>query len=93
MAEQMVNKSVRQWRTDLVENDGILPEAKQGRYQRTGVLWYNEELNQRAAEYVRLNMSVKGTPNMTAIDFCKWVNKSLLPNSLLEPGYPRQSVS
>ena len=93
IAAQMVNKSdrtVRQWRTDLVANDGILPESKQGRYQRTGVLWYNEELNQKAAEYVRLNASVKGTPNMTAIDFCKWVNKSLLPNSLLEPGYPRK---
>ena len=93
MAAQMVNKSdrtVRQWRTNLVENDGILLESKQGRYQRTGVLWYNEELNQTAAEYVRLNASVKGTPNMTAIDFCKWVNKSLLPNSSLEPGYPRK---
>ena len=26
---------------------------------------------------------------MTAIDFCKWVDKSLLPNSTLEPGFPR----
>ena len=45
-------------------------------------------LNKKATEYVRLNASVKGTPNMTAINFCKWVNKSLLPNSTLEPGYP-----
>ena len=27
---------------------------------------------------------------MTAIDFCKWVNKNLLPNCTLEPGYPRK---
>ena len=26
---------------------------------------------------------------MTAITFCRWVNESLLPNSILEPGYPR----
>ena len=27
---------------------------------------------------------------MTSMDFCKWVNQSLLPNSTLEPGYPRK---
>ena len=53
------------------------------------MLWYSEELNKKAAEYVRLNASVKGTPNMTAIAFCKWVNKTLLPNSTFEPGFPR----
>ena len=26
---------------------------------------------------------------MTSISFCRWVNESLLPNSILEPGYPR----
>ena len=89
----MIDKSdrtVRQWRTDLVENDGIIPESKQGKYQRSGVLWHNETLNKKAMEYVRCNASVKGVPNMTAISFCEWVNKSLLPNSTLEPGHPRK---
>ena len=27
---------------------------------------------------------------MTSLDFCKRVNKSLIPNSTLEPGYPRK---
>ena len=27
---------------------------------------------------------------MTVIDFCKWVNKSLFPNSTSEPGFPRK---
>ena len=27
---------------------------------------------------------------MTAIEFCKWVNNCLLPNSTLESGYPRK---
>ena len=26
---------------------------------------------------------------MTSIAFCRWVNESLLPNSILDPGYPR----
>ena len=50
----------------------------------------NEELCEKAAEYVRANSAVKGTPNMTVMDFCKWVNKTLLPNSMLEPGFPRK---
>ncbi len=27
---------------------------------------------------------------MTIISFCRWVNESLLPNSVLDPGYPRK---
>ena len=27
---------------------------------------------------------------MTSIDFCRWVNEALLPNSTLEPGFPRK---
>ena len=84
------DRTVRQWRTDLVSNDGVMPESKQGRYLWNGVLWSNEDLNQKASEYVRSNASVKGRPNMTTIDFCKWVNKSLLPNWTLEPGFPRK---
>ena len=53
--------------TDLVENDGVLPELKQGKYQRTGVLQYNEDLN-KATEYVQMNVSVKVMFNMTACD-------------------------
>ena len=41
-------------------------------------------------EYVRANAAVKGKPNLTSIEFCKWVNKTLLPNSTLEPGFPRR---
>jgi hypothetical protein len=83
-------KTVRRWRTDLVSNGGAFSESNQGRYQRTGVLWANEELNKKATAYVRANAAVKGKPNMTSIEFCKWVNKTLLPNSTLEPGFPRR---
>ena len=54
------------------------------------VLWANEELDKKAVEYVRANAAVKGKPNMTPIEFCKWVNKTLLPNSTLEPEFPRR---
>ena len=57
------NRTVRQWRSDIVANDGDLPETKQGKYQMTGVLWQNEDLNKQATEYVRLNACVKGVPN------------------------------
>ena len=90
-AVDMVKKSdrtVRRWRSGLIDNDGVLPESQQGRYQQTGVLWQNEELNKRAVEYVRENVAVKGRPNLTTIDFCKWVNECFLPNSTLEPGFP-----
>ena len=50
----------------------MFPESKQGQYQRAGVLWANEELNKCATEYLRVNSAVKGRPNMTVIDFCKW---------------------
>ena len=84
------DKTVWRWRTDLITNKGTFSEIKQGRYQHSGVLWSNEELNKHAAEYVRANTAVKGKPNMTVIDFCKWVNKSLLPNLTIEPGFPRK---
>ena len=89
----MVGKThwtIRQWKLDLIANDGVLPESKQGSYQRSGVLWQSEELNLRVREYFRLNAAVKGTLNLTAAAFCRWVNKSLLPNSTLEPGFPRK---
>ena len=84
------DRTVRRWRSGLIDNDGVLPESQEGRYQQTGVLWYNEELNKKAVEYVRENAAVKGRPNLTTVEFCKWVNECLLRNSTLEPGFPRK---
>ena len=77
------SRTVRRWRSEVIGNDGVLPESQQGRYHRTGVLWQNEELNKMAREYVRANAAVKGRPNLTSVDFCKWVNESFLPNCTL----------
>ena len=81
----MINKSertVRRWRSGLIENDGVFPESQKGRYQRSGVLWQNEELNKKATEYVRGNATVKGRPNLTTVNhvyfcFCKIMNFSV----------------
>ena len=57
-AATMVNKCdcmVRQWRSEVIDNDGVVPESQQRRYQRSGVLWQNGELNKQAREYARAN--------------------------------------
>lgn len=63
LAGLMIGKSdrtVRQWIKDFVENDYQVPDSQQGHYQRTGVLWHDEELNKKATEYVRSHNVVKG---------------------------------
>jgi len=49
-----------------------------------------KELNKKAQEFVKANASVKGKKNLTAAVFYHWINKVLLLNSVLEPGYPRR---
>ena len=39
------NRTVREWRSQFVINEGCFVDSEQGRYQRYGVLWHNEELN------------------------------------------------
>ena len=83
------DKTVREWRKHFVE-EGEIPESKQGKYQRSGVLWSDESLNRKATQYIRDNACVKGKPNLTVSQFCQWVNDDLLPNETLEPGFPRK---
>ena len=80
---------MRQWRADFLVNKAI-PDSKQGRYQRNGMIWSSESLNSKAKKYVRENVNVKGRPNLTSRSFCCWVNEMLLPNEVLEPGFPRR---
>ena len=82
-------RTVRQWRSDFMEN-GEIPENKQGRYQRRGILWSSESLNKKATKYIHENANVKGQLNLTAGSFCSWVNEYLLPNECLEPSFPRK---
>ena len=50
----------------------------------------NEEMCERARVYIRENAAPQGRPNLTAAAFCQWVNNDLLPNSTLDPGFPRR---
>ena len=93
LAGLMIGKSdrtVREWKTHFLENNGEIPESKQGRYQRTGVMWGSEDLNKKAVRFIRENANVKWKPNLTVGTFCQWVNDDLLPNETLEPGFPRK---
>ena len=49
-AAMMMSKSehtIRQWKSDFMDN-GKIPNNKQGRYQRTGLLWSSESLKQES---------------------------------------------
>ncbi len=70
--------------------NGEIPDSKQGKYQRSGVLWASEQLNMKAKKHMQANSSVIGQPNITSAMFCQWVNEELLPNASLAPGYPRK---
>ena len=92
LAGMMVGKSeqtIRQWKGSFLANNGSVSESNQGGYQRSGVIWKSEELNEKATRYIRQNAAVKGKPNLTVGSFCRWVNEELLPNETLEPGFPR----
>ena len=85
-----LDQTICEWKLQFLENDGKIPESKQGHYQCSGVLWQNEHLNKKASKYVRENATVKGKSNLTAYFFCEWVNEELLVTETLEPGFPRK---
>ena len=57
------DKVIREWRAYFLNNDGEIPESKHGKYQRSGVVWCNEELNKKATRHIRCNNMVKGRPS------------------------------
>ena len=83
-------RTIRRWIDDFVSNDGEFSESQQGHYIRNNTLMSNEDICEKARVYVRENAAPRGRPNLTAGAFCQWVNNELLPNSVLEPGYPRR---
>ena len=60
------------------------------KYQRLGIVWSREDLNETVTKYIRENTDVKGKPNLTIRTFCNWVNEDLLPNETLKPGFPER---
>ena len=82
--------TIRRWVDDFVANGGEFSDTQQGHYRRSNSLMMNEDICERARVYVRENSAPRGRPNLTASSFCQWVNNELLPNSVIEPGYPRR---
>ena len=75
---------------EFVQNDGEFSDILQGHYVRDNTLMSNEELCEKARVYVRANAAPRVRPNLISSAFCQWVNNDLLPNSVLEPGYPTE---
>lgn len=83
-------RTIREWWSSFIDNDYTFSGTLQSAYQRSGVLWSSEELNEKVVKYVRENAAVKGHPNMTVTSFTSWINSELLPSQVLEPGFPRK---
>ena len=65
--------TIRRWVDDFVSNGGEFSESQQGHYVRNNTLMSNEELCERARDYVRENAAPRGRSNLTAGAFCQWV--------------------
>ena len=87
---QKNERTIRRWIDDFASNEGEFSDSQQGHYTRSTTLMSNDEICKKARVYIRENAAPKGRPNLTAAAFCQWVNNDLLPNSTLEPGYPRR---
>ena len=81
-------KTVRKWRSDFYDNSGEFSESCQGKHVRPFVL-DDEECKSKALLWLRQHANQKGQPAMTSARFAQWVNEVLLPNSHLNPGFPR----
>ena len=60
---QRSDRTVCKWRKSFFENGGEVPMKNQGRYQRSGILWSSEELNNEACKFVCSHANVKGLLN------------------------------
>lgn len=85
----ITERTVRSWKQQFVQNGGDFPDTEAA-VRRHAAFRDDEELYERARDWVRSHAHVKGQPNMRSIDFCHWVNDELLPSVHLVPGFPRQ---
>ena len=64
-------RTIRRWVDDFMSNGGEFSESQQGHYVRNNTLMSNEELCDRAREYVQENAAPRGRPNLTSGAFCQ----------------------
>ena len=73
----------------IIIDYGQFTESRKGKHTYQFIL-DDEELRQKAAQWVRANSTVIGRPNMTGANFSAYVNTHLLPEAKLAPGCPSQ---
>lgn len=88
MISGFCERTVRSYRKEFFDNKFKFKESRQGKQERLLVL-SDENLRARAMEWVHEHAFRKGKPNMTAADFCEFVNSTLLPSHCLPPYFPR----
>ena len=84
-------KTVRLWQKDFI-NKGEFSESERGKYAPYIVL-DDDGYRDKALAWVQANTYSKGTPSMTAKQFCKWVNDHLLPDVILYHPQVPQKIS
>ena len=80
-------RTIRDWRSKFITNAGEFPDSMRGRYARDSIIDH-EDCHVKAAKWVRLNSCVRGKPNMTVVDFARYLNDDLLPSLVLPPHFP-----
>lgn len=71
-------KTVRSWRKEFLMDPDGYGEEHRGKHLRYQLI-NDEQYRDQALEWVRNNNNVTGQKNMTASDFCSWLNSTLLP--------------
>ena len=71
-------RTVRRLWQEFVSNGASLVESDHGRYARFTIM-DDERVCDQARQWVREHAAEKGKPNMTARDFCSFLNNELLP--------------
>ena len=79
-------------RQDFYNNQGHFTKSRQGKHACLFIL-DDEGLRHKAAEWIRVNCTTKGKPNMTAADFSTWVNTHLLLDTELPTRMPTADTS
>ena len=51
----------------LFEHQGTMVDLNQGKYQRSGILWFNECFNKKETKFIRENAKVIGIFNLTVM--------------------------
>jgi len=64
-------RTVRAWKQQFVQNGGDFPE-EEAKPRKQAAFRDDEELCEKARQWIRSHAHVKGQPNMRSMDICHW---------------------